>query len=123
MKLPKWKDSITQPDTSVTLPKFGFLEMLEELFGQDLRKDNPWFNRLPNKRHFKKVRFCTTEISPNERPHCRRHCQSLDVSGQLHTSLCSNSCQETVEVLGSNAWQNRVFYFRIQRKEKKKKTF
>ena len=109
LKLPKWKDSRTQPDTTVTLSKFGFLEMLEEIFGQDLRKDNPWFNRLPNKRTFKKVRFNTFEIFTNELPHCRRHDCRVKDPGQLHASSCSNSQQETLEVLGSNTWQNRVF--------------
>ena len=113
LKLPKWTDLRTEPEPpkDIALPKFGFMQMFEEIFDKDLRKDNPWFNPVQKHKRFKKVRFCTTEISPNERPHCRRHCQSLDVSGQLHTSLCSNSCQETVEVLGSNAWQNRVFIF------------
>ncbi len=99
------------------LSTFGFLEMLEELFGQDLRKDNPWFNlQFPNKR-FKKVRFNTTEIFSNELPHCRRHCHVKGPTGQLHTSLCSNSRQETVQVLGSNVWQNRVFILEYYRQK------
>ena len=83
---------------------------MEETFDHDLHTNNPWFNPSAHKHKiFKKVRFATTEISSNELPYCRRHCELSEAPGQLHTSLCSNSAQETINVLGQNTWLNRVF--------------
>ena len=83
---------------------------MEESFDRDLYTTNPWFNPSAHKhKRYKKVRFATTEINSNELPYCRRHCELSEAPGQLHTSSCSNSVQETIKVLGQNTWLNRVF--------------
>ena len=49
------------------LPRFNFVEKLEESFKRDLKKNNPWFNHDVAKNYFrrgpKRVRFTTTEIN------------------------------------------------------------
>ena len=121
LKLPDLKKdaSLDQPRTqsssSGTMVKFGFLALLEQIHGRDLCSNNPWFNpmALTTTRHkWKAVRFSMTEISSAELPHCRRKCRlgrKMVVPGQLHSTACPNSEQETVTVLGQHAWQNRLF--------------
>ena len=99
------------------LPKFGFLDMLERIHGMDLRINNPWFNPTASKRHWKarsrkRVRFASTEINSDcfELPWCQLRKENLFTKpGQLHSPTCRNANQETVDVLGQYAWQNRVF--------------
>lgn len=106
---------LSNDTSSGELEKFGFIELLETIHGKDLRTNNPWFNpsarRVYWKDRFKKhVHFSTTEINSTsaQLPHCRRAHPRVK-AGQLHAPTCRNSTQETVEVLGEHAWQNRVF--------------
>ena len=101
--------------SSGKLEKFGFVDLLEKIHGKDLRTNNPWLNpsahRVQWKDRFKKqVQFSTIEINSTsaQLPHCRRMHPHVK-AGQLHAPTCRNSAQETVEVLGEHAWQNRVF--------------
>ena len=98
------------------LPRFGLLDMLEKAHGRDLRSQNPWLSPTASRSHWKaksrkKVRFRTTEISSNflELPWCQRKGNFVIKPGQLHAANCRNSSQETVDVLGDDVWQNRVF--------------
>jgi len=96
------------------LPRFGFIEKLEESFKSDLKKNNPWFNPDVVKNHFrrgpKKVRFMTTEINFKnpQLPNCRRN-YPICKPGKLHAPRCKNSPEEDVHVIGDHAYQNRVF--------------
>ena len=118
LKLPDPKTLGVKPNnntSSVKLEKFGFIELLETIHGKDLRTNNPWFNPSTRRVHWydrfkKQVHFSTTEINSTDAqlPYCRRMYPRVK-AGQLHAPTCRNSAQETVEVLGGNAWQNRVF--------------
>ena len=96
------------------LPKYGFVDRLETIFNRDLRTKNPWFNPdIPSnydRGRPKKVRIRTVEIQnmAPELPYCRRNNSSVKL-GQLHASHCKNSSQETAEVIGDHALQNRQF--------------
>ena len=109
------KLSNQEKTSSGKLEKFGFIDMLEKIHGRDLRTNNPWLNPAASRvrwkdRFKKKVRFSTTEINSTsaQLPYCRRIHPHVK-AGQLHAPTCRNSAQETVEVLGEHAWQNRVF--------------
>ena len=58
----------------------------------------------------KKGHIRTVEIQSKvpELPHCRKN-NLLAKLGQLHASHCKNSSQETADVIGDHALQNRQF--------------
>ena len=96
------------------LPRFNFVEKLEESFKKDLKKNNPWFNPGFVKNYFrrgpKRVRFMTTEINFKnpQLPNCRKN-YTIYKPGRLHAPHCKNSPEEDVHVIGDHAYQNRVF--------------
>ena len=108
-KTDKFESSIYESSTSTTLHKFGFVQMLEQVHGKDLRTDNRWLNPKAKRIALKKqVRFATTEIVGIELPYCMKNCVTSK-PGQLHSTSCKNSTQEVIDVLGQNRWQNRIF--------------
>ncbi len=126
LKLPNPKaDRQTRYNTQAnvnheTLPKFNFVALLEKIFDRDLRTKNPLLNpsctRYRWKERFKKkVKFSITEIKSTDiqLPYCRRVHPHVG-TGRLHAPTCSNSAQETVEILGQGAWLNRVFILDTQ---------
>ena len=86
-----------------TILKFNLAEKLISIFGRNPR--DSWF-RSKLKPKWKYVRFSTTEID-NTLPHCRRY--GNYIIGHLHSPECPNSQYESPDILGDNAWQNRVF--------------
>ena len=92
--------------------KFGFVRLLEEIHGKDLKSCNPWLNPKisPRRKTNKRVRFKTTELTSPILPHCRRKTNDEYIpEGQLHANSCINSSQETVNIIGEQAWHSRVF--------------
>lgn len=100
--------------TCTKLLKFGFVNQLETIFNKNLRMNNPWFNSEALNSYFekrpKKVRIKTTEILADtpQLPNCRRNGSSVK-PGQLHATSCKNAAQETLDIIGDHAYQNRQF--------------
>lgn len=97
------------------LPKFGFVNQLETIFNKNLRMNNPWFNPEALNSYFdkrpKKVRITTTEILADtpQLPNCRKNRPPAKPAGQLHATGCKNAAQETLDIIGDQAYQNRQF--------------
>ena len=121
LKLPKFKKATIpcqHPHGFETPKEGGFVEMLGKIFGPDIQTNNRWLNHnacgTDKKRYSKKVRFSISELESKLLPYCRRSCPTTK-PGQLHATDCYNSTQESVEVIGANAWQCRVFILGCQK--------
>ena len=112
------KNSRQHKDTSKTLPKFGLVKQLKQIFGDDILTENPWLNEAAAVNYFekipKRVKFRTTEIENTsaQLPNCRRNFP-IPTKGRLHAPSCRNFFQEDVDTLGDHTYQNRLFILQI----------
>ena len=101
LKLPKFSSSGIRElgKTEVEpVPKYRFLEMLENIHSKDFHSENPWFNEHIAKVRYqkalklcKKVRFSKTEVE-SDLPHCRyRETHVKTPDGHVHAPFCRNS--------------------------------
>lgn len=105
LRLPEVTHSQTpkvETQTTKRITKYGFLEMLESVHGENLCKNNPWFNREMAKERLRRstdrykdsrrVHFKANEITEFELPHCRRRDFDLTTPIEhIHAPYCKNS--------------------------------
>ena len=112
LKFPKKRQyfkRVASPASPV--PRIDFGPSYIRTFGRDLTQNNPYFDATVRRKLKKTVRFQVAEVGEGVLPHCRRvMLEGSDPGlGHLHSLHCTNSLQETPEVLGADTWQNRVF--------------
>ena len=118
LNLPKIKNDVQCKPSNTGAPKiYNFSKTLEDIFGEELKVGNPWFNGFPSKNWKKKyaptVRFYITEIHSGELPHCRTRAGNVSRE-RLHAADCVNASHESLEILGSRVCLNRSYLFHTE---------
>ena len=102
LRLPKVTCSQTskvETETTKQITKYGFLEMLEIVHGENLRRNNPWFNSTIAKdrlristEQYKDTRRVHFNFKRSELPHCRHRDVDLTTpTDHIHAPYCKNS--------------------------------